>query len=173
MAQPAAVESQARGAVAQRHPLAGGNAGRSPWRWLSRTGSRAMALLMGRRGNRRAGSGIAGQSVIKLVHTIRRALKAPAPIQPAETPWRCANSLAAAKTHRPRCPAWFAWSASALAHLASAHQLAAGVAIPAAQLVEVGIAGGAGHGLAQGLEFGLGAFGWIRRLRPLTAAARG
>jgi hypothetical protein len=33
--------------------LAGGNAGRSPWRWLSRTGSRAMALLMGGRRNRR------------------------------------------------------------------------------------------------------------------------
>ena len=37
---------------------------------------------MVRRGNRRAGSEISGQIVIKLMLTIRRALTAPAPIQP-------------------------------------------------------------------------------------------
>jgi hypothetical protein len=42
-----------------------------------------MVSLMVRRGNRRAGSEISGQSVIKLVQTIRRVLTAPAPIQPA------------------------------------------------------------------------------------------
>jgi predicted nucleotidyltransferase len=56
---------------------------RMPWHSLSCADSRAMVSLMVRRGNRQAGSQNSGQIVIKLVHTIRRVLPAPAQIQPS------------------------------------------------------------------------------------------